>query len=579
MFAASCREHVADTPAGNKQPRTFLWLYPDSTVGVGVSRQHLHWWGEDPDGEVKGYLFAFAVVNGTVRSLPSPDTLRYTWVTANDTTLLFPMDTVFKRFLVAVRSVDNTFRALASGSIVRFASTPFRDVNDNGIYDAGDVLLPDLPGAVDPAGAVETFPIRNTPPSVAFAQNPNDPTIPLKQPASTYTVATFGWNGSDPDGNNTLVSYRIALNDTSSPSNWLTVPLIDTVVTLVVPRSRSDAAGGTVTADVYGGAFVGRQYRGQLPGLRLEANNTFFVEAKDVAGEYSVAATMPSGADRWFVRRPGGKLLLVTDYVNADAASALGAYRAALASIPGGAFSSVDQLDISAGLTASDKLSGKYGANLPPFIDPALIHTFLLYDYVVWYTDQYPTLGAAQLSLFTYIQNGGKVLFSTSFQNTIDPRGALRDFAPIDSVSSVDLSPTRPRVPPAVLGDTRIPANFIVIPDSTNPASIYPQIAFNAAPVNHSIFMRPIYRRSDAHYLYHLQADTRNPQRYLGSPSVAVVDGQRTIIFFGLPLHLLNNTNSDPISGETLGAGLAALFTKMFTQQFNPMQRVNRTVF
>ncbi len=280
---------------------------------------------------------------------------------------------------------------------------------------------------------------------------------------------------------------------------------------------------------------------------------------------------MPSGTDKWFVRRPRGNLLLVGDYVNSDASAALATYLSSLAAVPGGAFSNVDMLNIGLGVTLSDKSVGKFGTLVPPFVDPALIQTFLLYDYVIWYTDQQPSLGVAQLSLFTYIQNGGKVLFSTTFINTIDPRGALRDFAPIDSVSSVDLSPSRPPVPPPAAGDTRIPANYIIYADSTNPADVYPQLAFNSSPINHVIFMRPIYRRSDARYVYHLQSDARN--RYIGMPNVGVIDGQGTIIFIGLPLHLLNNTEY----GNPLG--LTAFFTKIFTTQFNQAHTINRHKF
>lgn len=572
VIFASCKEHIADMPTANQRPSTYLWLAPDGEVGVGVSKQHLHWYAEDPDGVIRGYLFGFGIVTSTLTAAPQPDTLRYTWTSANDTTMLFPLDTLFRKFVVVVRGVDNGFGGLPSGSIVRLTPFPYRDVNDNGIYDGGDVQLPTLAEDMDSKGAVLTFPVRNSPPSVSFVQSPLDPTVVLKQPDTTYTAATFSFTASDPDGNNTLVSFRIALNDTTNPANWLTVPLRDTVVTLVVPRLRSDAAGSTVTADVYAGSFLGRQFVGQVPGLRLDALNTFFVEVKDVAGEFSSPGILPSGTDRWYVKRPKAKLLLVSDYVNtSDAAAALSTYLSSLAAVPGGAFTTVDVLNIGQGVTLSDKVGGRVGTLVPPFVDPALIQTFLLFDYVLWYTDQQPSLGVAQLSLFTYIQNGGKVLFSTSFLNTIDPRGALRDFAPIDSVSSVDLSPTRPTVPPPVAGDTRIPANFILFADSSNPTNIYPQLAFNSTPVNHVIFMRPIYRRSDARYIYHLQADTRN--RYLGSPNIGVVDGQRTIIFMGLPLHILNNT----ALGNPLG--LTGFFAKVFTQEFNPNQIVNRARF
>jgi hypothetical protein len=85
--------------------------------------------------------------------------------------------------------------------------------------------------------------------------------------------------------------------------------------------------------------------------------------------------------------------------------------------------------------------------------------------------------------------------------------------------------------------------------------------------------MRPIYKRSDARYLYHLQPDTRLPQRYYGMPNLGVVDGQRTIIFIGLPLHLLDNrTYGNP-------DGLTAFFTKIVAQEFSPTHKVNRARF
>jgi hypothetical protein len=262
----------------------------------------------------------------------------------------------------------------------------------------------------------------------------------------------------------------------------------------------------------------------------------------------------------------------VNDYTSFDVQLALSTYLNALAAVPGGALASVDQLDITLGLSAADKEAGRYGRLVPQFVDPALIQTFLLYDYVVWFTDQVPSLAIAQLSIFSYLQNGGRMVFSTMFLNTTDPRGALRDFAPIDSVSGVDLSPTRPLPPPAVAGDSRMPANCVVFADSSDPLNIYPQLAFNASPGIHSVFMRPVYRRSDARYIYHLQPDARNPQRYFGAPNIAVIDGQRSMIFVGLPLHLLNNTQ------QGNPRGITAFFEKVL-QEFSPTQVVNRMVF
>ncbi|HUI11791.1 MAG TPA: hypothetical protein VL221_15770, partial [Bacteroidota bacterium] len=383
-MSLSCREHLVDAPLANVPPKTSLWLYPQGDIRPGVTRQHLHWWGEDPDGVVRGYLFGFRIVPSTVNGPATPDTMRYTWTVATDTLILFPLDTAFRRFAVTVRAVDNGFGGLPEHAAVRIAPFPYLDANDDGVFDAGDVRLDALAGAMDPAGSTLTFPIVNSPPSASFVPNPIDATIPLKQPDTTFTVATFSWTATDPDGNNTLRSYRIALNDSTFTQNVLALGLRDTLITLVVPRLRSDAAGpgGVVTADVYSGTFLGRTLVGQIPGLHLDALNMLYVQVKDVAGAYSPAITMPSGTNTWYVRRPQGRLLIVNDYINSDGALALATYGKNLASIPGGAFAQVDMLNIGAGLSAADKNYGKPGPLTPPFVDPALIQTFLLYDYI-----------------------------------------------------------------------------------------------------------------------------------------------------------------------------------------------------
>jgi hypothetical protein len=578
LLAINCTEKIADNPTTNTPPRSFLWLYPDSTLREGVSRQHVHWWGEDPDGFVRGYLFAF--VPNVAPRIPSPDTLRYSWVVATDSIVQFPLDTLFRYFTIFVRAVDNSFAGLDSSYLIRLTPEPYVDKNKNGSYDAGDWLLPTLRAAVDPVGAVQALPIRNTPPRISFLPNPNDGQG-LRQPDFTYTVATFGFKGSDDDGDNTLAGYRIALNDTSVASNWISIPSRDTIITLVLPRGRSDSAssGDIRPADVYGGSnFLNRRYLGQIPGLRLDANNVFYVKSKDVAGEFSPAIPMPSGGLHWFVKRPRGRLLLISDYTRNDAAAALATYLSSLAAADP-QFALVDTLNIASGLNGVQKQNEQLSTMVPPFIDPALIRTFLLYDYVCWYTDEFPSLPIAQLTLFRYLQNGGKVLFSTTFSNATDPRGALRDFAPIDSVCSADLA----GVHPVVAGDNRLPGGYLLYADSSVPGNIYPQLALNSPPTTHVVFMRDVYKRADGRVIYRLQADLRTPRRYNAvdptgggdttRPKVGVVDGQGTIAFFGLPLHLLDNR----IDGNP--EGLTALLRKLFTQHFRPSHKIDRRKF
>lgn len=576
-----CSEEIADSPLANRKPVTFLWLYPDSTVGVGVSRQHLHWWGEDPDGVIRGFLFGYV----SYSTPQAPDTLRYTWVTKNDTLIRLPLDTLFRYFTVFVRSVDNTFAGLAEESPVRLTPSPYVDRNDNGVFDAGDEAVPAIVDAMDPAGAALVFPIRNTPPTIALAANPNDPANALRLPDYTYTAVSIGFKGFDDDGDNTLASYRIALNDTSNPANWLTLRLRDTLVSLVVPRARSNAApeipGAVVAADVYSGKFLGRQFVGELPGLRLDSTNVIFVQVRDVAGEYSQVVRIPSaGQTQWFVKRPRGKVLLLADYTRNDAQTASLIYRTALQQIPHPDFAVIDTLNIALGVTITDKQAGRLSRMVPPYIDPTMINTFLLYDYVILYTDEVPSLAVVQSAPFLYLQNGGKMLLSAMFSadfTLFNPTAVLREFAPIDSVASVFLGTPHPFPSP---GDNRMYGATRLLPDSSIATNIYPGLTVvGASTTIHTFFWRDMYRRTDGRVIYRLEPDSRGRYNAVDPsgqdtlrPKVAIVDGQGKIVIFGLPMHLLTDTQNP-------SSGLTPLFTKMFTEHFSPRQRVDRRKF
>ncbi len=523
-----CSKEHPDQPLANKPPKTFLWLFPDSTIAEGTSKQHVRWWGEDPDGVIKGFLFAF---QGKTVSGGSPldiDSVRWIWTTKNDTVVAFPLLVKRDTFEVAVRAVDNTLAFnLPEHAVVRLGASPYWDTNENGVFDGGDVSLPGLTGAMDPQGATIPMPVLNQPPSVAFAQNPNDPASVMQQPETTFTAATFAWQGSDPDGDQTITRYEIALNDTTDPSGRFIDSVNARLISIVVARQSSDTAGSEVTAEVFSGRFsTSRKFIGRLPHLRLDALNTFFVRARDIAGDTSSFIQMPGPAGRWYVRKPTGKVLIISDYIGSDSTAALLFYQSAFAQIPG--FDKFDVLNIGRGLNAQQKKDSKVGVLVPPFIDPAFVYTLHLFDAVFWYTDQLPSLAVAQYPLFQYVRDAshhGKVIFTTTFESASDPRGALKDFAPIDSVSSVDLSVNR-RLP--TLGDTRLPAGYVLEPDSSDPSNIYPSLKFNNSRVIFSVFLRPIYRRPDAKYIYHLQADTRPTQRYVYSSVISDLKGVAT---------------------------------------------------
>lgn len=506
-----CSKEYPDQPIGNKPPKTFLWLFPDSTIQQGNSRQRVRWWGEDADGIVKGYLVAAGKLLSTGGDIPQPDTITWRWSTKNDSLMAFPLLIRQDTFQVIVRAVDNTYLGeIPNQAIVKFSPSPFIDRNGNGQADLGEEIS-NLAEAADPIGASLGFPILNQPPSIVFAQNPNDPSVIMQQPETTFTAATFSWVGSDPDGDQTIASYEIALNDTSNATAWVSFPGNIKLISLVVPRERSDTATRTVSADLYSGTFSGtRRLLGAIQNLKLDSMNRFFVRARDIAGDLSPTISLPGTNRRWYVKKPHGKLLIVSDYIGADSADALNFYSQTFANL-GGQFSEFEVLNVARGLTAQQKKESKVGSMVQNFIDPGFLYTLHLFDVVFWYSEQIPSLAVAQYPLFQYIRDPahrGKVIFSTMFESSSDPRGALKDFAPIDSVSSVNLLPSR-LLP--TLGDTRLPAGFHVYSDNSDPANLYPNLTvYNRTnpSANVSLFMRPIYKRADARYIYRMQDDS-----------------------------------------------------------------------
>jgi len=557
MLNFGCVKQHANEPIANQAPKTFFWLFPDSGIATGVSRQELRWWGEDADGYVIGYLLA---IEPDLVSIPNPDTLTYSFVTVMDSVISFPLRQKTETFLVALHAVDNTFRyPLPRGAEVKLTPFPYWDQNGNGTYDANvDVKLDGLTGAMDPNGAKERFPTVNTPPTVDYVYDLFNASSIAQPPAMTFTVASFSWVGHDLDGDETIKAYHISLND-STFSNPVSVNSSVTTITIAVPRSRSDAATTTVDADVLVGTSPNLRTVGTLHGLKLDNQNALYVESVDVAGDSSKAfLQFPTTGRTWYVRKPRGRLLVVSDYIKTDSALVRQFYHdSVFARVGNGAFADPDVLDIGKGKTVLFTGAVQPGSLVPPFqhLNPALTKTLKLYDCVFWYTDAVPSLVVAQYTLFDYwtSPDGGHLIFSTEFQTLNDPSGALQDFTPIDSVCSVSLvAPLTYPLP----GDNQIPGGYLLYPDSSNPSDIFPPMEFGSK-FSYSFNMRPIYKNPGAEYIYHIQADTRG--HYIGMPNLAVMDESKRIVFVALALSNLTGTANG-------GKGVTAFFDKAFQE-------------
>lgn len=307
---SSCTE-LPNSNYINQPPETFLSIFPDSIISPQKTKIKISWWGDDPDGMVTGYRFSF-------------DSLNWTFTSKNDST-----------FQLNISGQDSTFRFWVAA------------IDDK--------------GSIDPTPATNRYPVVNSPPSAGFNAG-------TEIPDTTFTVATFAWTGTDPDGDNTIRYYYWALNDTN---NWHRLNSTVNILTL-------------------------RQDSGIVP----NANNKFFLKAQDQAGAYSPIVKMPDSTQVWFVRPKIGRVLLIDDYsptIN-DNSQAITFYQNAF-----------DTMQYS---TLDIKISN--GANVPTIPNPMFIETMKLFEAVVWYagrgngTNDNANFSLAQQTIPFYLASGGK---------------------------------------------------------------------------------------------------------------------------------------------------------------------------
>jgi len=458
FIMASCIDQPVSERMENMPPTTSVWLMPDDTLRATSSRQHIHWWGDDPDGFVVGYEWSFNAED-------------WTWTERNDSVFLLSLqqqDTTYNFF---VRAVDNE-------------------------------------GARDPEPASLNLPIRNSPPSVEFSEGTN-------VPDTTFTVATFSWIGTDPDGDDTIVRYLWALNDTTE---WNEI--------------AGDRSMLTVRDE---------------DGLRVNDDNVLYIKAQDNAGAYSSTARMPGNpapdnmnrppdtTAHWHVREPVGDLLIIDDYNLTDGAEII--YAEIFDTLGGGVFREHSVWDIRRGRSDFQR-----GDLVPPFINPAFIETLRLFKYVYWYSDNGPSYNIAQTALPAYLESGGKVLMSVTFPTgTFDPREqGIVDFAPVDSIARDDIGFVRP--------------GTMIYPTEEGESLGFPSLQRDNTGTSIG-GVRNLIIETGAIPLYIVDHEEE--------PMVAVRSQDNNIYFFGLRLHRLNGHPDEP---ETHRLGL--LMHKIFLDEF-----------
>jgi hypothetical protein len=404
ILVLSCTKEGVNDPVGNQPPDTGLFLYPDSTIRQQPSRLNVHWWGDDPDGLISGFYFMWEGIDSG-----------WSFTTANDSIFSLPIgssDTSYK-FLAA--AVDASGNGVYDNSVVQngidFGPEPYIDENEDSVYNEGE-FFNDI-GLIDPTPASLIFPIKNTPPVVVW----NDRTV---LPDTSFPVMTFKWDADDLDGVESIKFINIALNDTN---NFIS---LNGTIRLITLRIK-DLGNPVPVMEVLINGIDTPGPKPELTGLLLDDNNIFYVQAEDLSGAKSQMISLPDSSDTWYVKKPKGQVLIFDDYSGGSSDEATIFYNQVFSDIGGGS------------------LAGKFDVydlfNQPlPFENVTLFESIKLFDYTYWYSATNPRLELLNIVTNRYLQTGGKIAFSMTFQDssadfTFD-LSILQGFLPIDSVSA-----------------------------------------------------------------------------------------------------------------------------------------------
>lgn len=473
LFIASCNKEAVNNPLGNQAPHTGIFLVPDSTIGQQPSRIEMHWWGDDPDGFVVGYYFSW-------------DGQHWTFTQSNDSVFALQIGATDTSYVFQVSAVDGGGNGVYDKDIVQngidYGPEPFYDKNNNGVHDEGENYV-DI-GLIDPNPASIKVPIKNSAPIVTW-----DPLTVL--PDTSFPVMTFGWIASDIDGDQTITKINIALNDTSNPANIVSLDGQVRNITIVA----HDFSSSTASADILIGGIESNIASQKLPGLFLNNNNRFYVQAVDISGAKSKFVMMPDTGQTWYVKKPKGDFLIVDDYRTVD-----------------------NSADFYSAMFDSLGFSNKYDVydfhnQTPPFINVTFLLTLKLYKYVFWYTDNDPSLDLLSSSVQKFKDSGGKIAISMQFPQSVDLT-VLSGFLPISTDSS----------------DSRLTLTSGTMISAQNTQPGYPDLELSSS----------IFRMKS----FYVNALGGTPIYYFPNNEmkgyVGFTDTEKKLFFIGIPLHKAN---------------------------------------
>ncbi len=484
IAVSSCSESITDKPVDNKAPNTFLFIDADENTELNQqkSRLKVHWWGDDPDGLVLGYFFKWEGLDN-----------EWSFTTKNDSIFSLPIGTVDTSFTFIIHAVDSEGNGKYDNNIsqngITIGAEPFIDENDDGVYNDNEIYF-DI-GLIDPQGASQNFPIKNSAPTIEW----NEASI---LPTESFPVITVGWGVDDLDGIESIVQINLALNDTT------TFVELERSVGLVTLRTP-DISAANPSFQILVNGSEGGLLPEELSNLKLDDFNRLYVQAVDISGASSAFIPLPDTAGSWFVKKPKGNLLVVDDFGNGENAAEF--YTQSFNSIDGGSL--IDKFDV----------LDVEGTNLP-FPNITFLETLKLFDYIYWYSDSDPSLDLLTVSTQNYVSSGGKIAFSLTFRDsssTFDYEFAtLQNFLPVESFEQEE-----------AINFLFPGANIL----ATNQVQTYPNLSTESTIG----FVHTFIPSNVATPVYNLSSSQVNG-------NIAVMNGAKSLFFIGLPLHQCNAT-------------------------------------
>lgn len=474
----SCSEQITDKPLANKNPNTFLFLYPsdENQLSQQKSRLKVHWWGDDSDGLIIGYYFNWKGLNNV-----------WTFTTKNDSLFSLPIGTADTTFVFQVVAVDNNGNRKYDNSViwndVDLGPEPFVDANNDGVYNSGEKYF-DI-GLIDPTPAQVKFPIKNTPPTIQWTKTSILPSV-------SFPVMTVAWEFDDLDGIETIVKINLALNDTTQ---YVSLNRSATLVTLRI----DDVNSSTPQMQILINGSSSNIASEKLKNLKLDDYNRLYVQAEDISGAKSAFIPLPSVDSKWYIKKPKGKLLIIDDFAGTTGESF---YQNTFSTINSGALAgNVDVLNLE-----TEKI---------PYPNITLLETMKLFKTVYWYSDSSPNLDYLNVTTQKYLSNGGKIAFSMTFQDSTD-------------AFPVDISALQGFLPVEKFGENK-PLSFLLTNASltgTGDFTSYPALKTSST----ISFVRTYQPSSVALPVYNLISAQK-------TGVVSFIDSGRDLFFVGLPLH------------------------------------------